>query len=146
MDGITSSVGMNLGKLQERSLECWNAGMLQVHGVAKSWRRIGDLTTTVTILNGERLNAFLLRSRKASDIFPHCVFFFLCLFICLGHRCCTSFSLAVASRDYLQVRFAGFSGQWLPLLRSTVLGHAGFSSCVSGAHWLWLLGSRAQAY
>ena len=61
MDGITNSVGMNLGKLHERMRDK-KPGMLQVHGVAKSWRRLGDLTTTTaTILNGERLNAFPLR-------------------------------------------------------------------------------------
>ena len=41
LDGITDSMGMNLGKLREmaRDRETWRAA---VHGVAKSWTRPGD--------------------------------------------------------------------------------------------------------
>ena len=41
MDGITDSMDMNFGKLREmvREREDWRAA---VHGVAKSWARLGD--------------------------------------------------------------------------------------------------------
>ena len=42
-DGITESMGMNLGELQEvgRDREAWHAA---VQGVAKSWARLGGRT------------------------------------------------------------------------------------------------------
>ena len=45
LDGINDSVDMKLGKLQEmvRDREAWRAA---VHGVTKSWRRLGNGTTT----------------------------------------------------------------------------------------------------
>ena len=45
LDGITSAMDMNLGKLQEmvRDREAWHAA---VHGIAKSWTQLGDCTTT----------------------------------------------------------------------------------------------------
>ena len=41
LDGITDAMDMNLGKLQEmvRDRETWCAA---VHGVVKSWTRLGD--------------------------------------------------------------------------------------------------------
>ena len=45
LDSITSAVNMNLGKLREmaRDRAAWCAA---VHGVPKSWTRLGDGTTT----------------------------------------------------------------------------------------------------
>ena len=45
LDGITHSLDMNFGKVQEmvRDREAWQAA---VHGVAKSWTRLGNWTTT----------------------------------------------------------------------------------------------------
>ena len=41
LDGITDSMDMNLGKLQEivRDREAWRSA---VHGVRKSWTRLSD--------------------------------------------------------------------------------------------------------
>ena len=41
LDGITSAMDMNLGKLQEmvRDREAWHAA---VHGIAKSWTQLSD--------------------------------------------------------------------------------------------------------
>ena len=41
LDGITDAMDMNVGELQEmvRDREAWRAA---VHGVTKSWTRLGD--------------------------------------------------------------------------------------------------------
>ena len=46
LDSITNAMNMNLGKLLEmkRNREAWRT---EVHGVAKSWRRLGDWKTTI---------------------------------------------------------------------------------------------------
>ena len=41
MDGITDSVDMNLGKLQEM-VRHWEGGHPAAHGVAKSWPLLSD--------------------------------------------------------------------------------------------------------
>ena len=46
LDGITNAMDMNLGKLQEmvRVRKAWPT---TVHGVAKSWRKLGNWKTTI---------------------------------------------------------------------------------------------------
>ena len=48
LDGINDAMNMNLGKLWEmvRDREAWRAA---VHGVTKSWTRLGDRTTAAII-------------------------------------------------------------------------------------------------
>ena len=45
LDGITDAMDMNLGKLQEMVRDR-EARCVLVHGVAKSWTQLGNLTTT----------------------------------------------------------------------------------------------------
>ena len=40
-DSITNAVNMNLGKFQEMVMD-WEAWRAAIHGVAKSWTRLGD--------------------------------------------------------------------------------------------------------
>ena len=53
--------------------------------------------------------------------------------------------LAAESGGYSSLWCVGFSLQWLLLLWSSGFRHVGFSSCVTWAQQLWLMGSRVQA-
>ena len=50
LDSITDSTGMNLSKLR-KIVEDRGAGHAAVHGVAKSWKQLGDWTT-IRVLTG----------------------------------------------------------------------------------------------
>ena len=63
----------------------------------------------------------------------------------LGFVAAHGLSLVAASWGYCSLRCAGFSLQWLLLLRSMGSRCTGFSSCGMRAQYLWLMGSRAQA-
>ena len=59
-----------------------------------------------------------------------CLFIFWLHWVFIAAR---GLSLVAASGDYSSLRCAGFSLQWLLLLRSTGSRHSGFSSCWSRA-------------
>ena len=48
---------MNLSKLQEM-VKDWEAWRAAVYGVAKSWTRLSDWTTTIEIVEKNSLNSF----------------------------------------------------------------------------------------
>ena len=84
---------------------------------------------------------------KTGNHFITTLFIYLFIFGCIGssllHAC--FLWLLASSGGYSSLRCAGFSLQWLLLLRIKVSRHAGFSSCSTWAQQLWLMGSRAQA-
>ena len=63
----------------------------------------------------------------------------------LGLRCCTGFSLLVASKSSCLVEPRELLIAVAPLVVSTGSRHSGFSSCGPWAQQLQLVGSRAQA-
>ena len=69
------------------------------------------------------------------------IYFWLCWVFVAARR----LSLVAVHRGYSSLRCAGFSLQWLLLLRSTGSRPTGFSSCGTWAQELWLAGCRAQA-
>ena len=75
LDGITDAMDMNLGKLQEmvRDREAWRAAD---HGVVKSWKQLGDLTTTATTRKSG--NTSTLRKSQKSSQRVMCAFISLC--------------------------------------------------------------------
>ena len=70
---------------------------------------------------------------KESTLF---IYFWLCWVFVAAH----GLSLVVASGGYSLLPCAGFSLQWLLLLRSTGSRHVGFSSCGTQAQYLWCTG------
>ena len=75
LDGITNSMGMNLGKLQEvvRDREAWHAA---VHGVAKSRTRLSD-----NIQQSESANSEVLIYPYPLYPLVHKFVFYICLFL-----------------------------------------------------------------
>ena len=61
------------------------------------------------------------------------LFIYLFIFGCVGSLLLRGLSLVAASRGYSSLWCAGFSLQWLLLLRSLGSRRVGFSSCVSRA-------------
>ena len=87
-----------------------------------NWLRVGEMEDTYTHF-GDRND----RTCFLNVLF---ILFYLFIFGCVGSLLLrTSFLLVVASRGRSSLRCAGFSLQWLLLLRSTDSRRAGFSSC-----------------
>ena len=78
-------------------------------------------------LENERWNLGLPR------VFYFFLFFKIYFWLCWVFIAARGLSLVAVSRDYSSLRCAGFSLQWLLLLRSTGSRRVGFSSCGSRA-------------
>ena len=72
LDGITDSMGMNLGRLQEmvRDTETWRSA---VHGVSKSWTQLGNWT--VKYLTFNKAEMFRWEARYCEKITQLSIFF-----------------------------------------------------------------------
>ena len=68
------------------------------------------------------------------------LFLFAFIFGCVGSLLLRRLSLVVVSGGYSSLPCAGFSLQWLLLLRSTSSRCMGISSCSTRAQYLWRTG------
>ena len=73
-------------------------------------------------------------------------FIYIFIFGCVGSSLLRGLFLVAVSRGYSSLQCAGFSLQWLLLLRSTGSRHMGFSSCGTQAQWLWRTGLVAPRH
>ena len=82
---------------------------------------------------------------NARSLFLKNKFIYIYFWLCWVFVAACRLSLVAVSRVYSLLQCAGFSLQWLLLLRSMGSRCAGFRSCGTQAQQLWLAGSRAQA-
>ena len=85
MDGIVDSMNLSLSKTREKMKDrkAWRA---TVHGVAKSWKRLSDLTTTIynntciiyyVYSNLEKYHADLLQAYFITELKLFCLVLYL---------------------------------------------------------------------
>ena len=89
-----------------------------------------------------------LISRSLQTYWPSCCFFLIIIYLFISG--CTGSSLlhrlfSVVGMGYFLGVVHGFLIVVFLLLQAQALGHVGFSSCNTGAQYLWLMGFRAQA-
>ena len=87
------------------------------------------------------LSRQLLSKLQKADFNIYLFILFIYFWAALGLRCCM---LAAVSGGYSSLRCVGLL-QWPLSLQSMGFRHAGFSSCGTWAHQLWLMGCRGQA-